>query len=194
LISDDRQLVTRAQQGDLAAFEALVIRHERYVYNLALRVVANPDEAEELAQLAFVKAWQGLPRFKGQAKFSTWLYRIVTNLCYNRLPRLKKDLLMLVPDEEALNLPDARQEVEPSVISGELRKHLHQAMRELPGSYRLLISLRHLQEMSYEEIALVTGMPLGTVKTGIFRARRLLRQALEEYELDIRNEVEYAAA
>jgi RNA polymerase sigma-70 factor, ECF subfamily len=192
LISDDRHLVARAQQGDMVAFEALVIRYERYVYNLALRVVTDPDEAEDLAQLAFLKAWNGLPRFRGHAKFSTWLYRIVTNLCYNRLPRLKRELLMLVPDEEALSLPDERQAVEPGIISGELRRHLHQAIQALPSSYRLLISLRHLQEMSYEEIAQVTGMPLGTVKTGIFRARRQLRQAMEEFEFDLQNEVGYA--
>jgi RNA polymerase sigma-70 factor (ECF subfamily) len=180
---DEQQLVSRARSGDLDAFEALVIEHERYVYNLALRVVGDSSEAEDLAQQAFVRAWQALPRFRSEAKFSTWLYRIVINLCYNRLPQVKADLVSLVPDEEAMNLPDERQQVEKNFLDSELRDLLHQEIAALPESYRLLLTLRHLQELSYEEIAGVTGMPLGTVKTGIFRARRMLREALDSYEV-----------
>ena len=82
----EKQIVARAQQGDTAAFETLVDMHAKYVYNLALRVVQNPQEAEDLAQEAFLRAWRGLPAFRGQSKFSTWSYRIVTNLCYNTYP------------------------------------------------------------------------------------------------------------
>ena len=167
----------------MEAFETLVVRYERYVYNLALRVVGNPDEAEDLAQQAFVRAWRALPNFRGQAKFSTWLYRIVTNLCYNCLPHIKKDLAMLAPDEEALHMPDERQAVEPGLLDAELRECLHRAIEALPEGYRLLLTLRHLQELSYEEIAQVTGLPLGTVKTGIFRARRRLKDVLDAYEV-----------
>ena len=182
LTNDESHLIYLAQQRDPAAFEALVVRYERYVYNLALRVVRDPAEAEDIAQQAFVRAWMGLPQFRRQARFSTWLYRIVTNLCYNRLPHLKKELAVMEMDEEALELPDERQEVEPGLLTAELRRAIHHAMDGLPESYRLLITLRHLQELSYEEIAQVSGMPLGTVKTGIFRARRMLREALHEYE------------
>lgn len=179
---NERGLVARARTGDASAFEALVNTHAQLVYNLAFRVVNDPYEAEDLAQEAFLRAWQGLPRFRGQARFSTWLYRIVTNLCYNRLPRMRRELMAMEPDERATYLPDERQEVERTLLSDELSAYLHQAIAELPDSYRLLITLRHLQEMSYNEIAEVTGMPLGTVKTGIFRARKLLRNALEVYE------------
>ncbi len=179
---DERQLVYKAQQGDTSAFEKLLIRYEQYVYNLALRMLGDPVDAEDLAQQAFVRAWRGLSNFRGQAKFSTWLYRIVANLCFSRLPQMKTELVMLIPDDEALFLPDERQEVEPGLLNEELRQVLHKAIQQLPESYRLLVTLRHLQEMSYEEIAQVTGMPLGTVKTGIFRARRQLKEALERYE------------
>ncbi len=179
---DERQLVYKAQQGDASAFEKLLIRYEQYVYNLALRMLGDPNDAEDLAQQAFVRAWRGLSNFRGQAKFSTWLYRIVANLCYSRLPQVKAELAMLIPDDEALFLPDERQEVEPGVLDEELRQVVHNAIQQLPESYRLLVTLRHLQEMSYEEIAQVTGMPLGTVKTGIFRARRQLKEALERVE------------
>jgi RNA polymerase sigma-70 factor, ECF subfamily len=182
LDKDESWLIERARRGDAAAFENLVIRHERYVYNLALRVVCNPEDAQDIAQQAFVRAWQAMPQFRGEARFSTWLYRIVTNLCYNRLPRIRRELSALDPDENALALPDERQEPEGVVLAAGMRHAVQVAFAALPESYRLLVTLRHLQEMSYEEIAQVTGMPLGTVKTGIFRARRLLREALEKEE------------
>jgi RNA polymerase sigma-70 factor (ECF subfamily) len=155
--------------------------YARYVYNLALRVVRNPQEAEDLSQEAFLRAWRYLPSFRREAKFSTWLYRIVTNLCYNRLPRLKRELNEITLDEGAVDLPDQRQSVEPALITEDLKDHLHKAMDDLPQGYRLLITLRHQQAMSYAEIAETTGMPLGTVKTGLFRARNLLREAIETY-------------
>lgn len=179
----ERQLIARAQQGDSAAFEALVNTHAQYVYNLALRVVRNPAEAEDLAQEAFLRAWKSLPTFRQEAQFSTWLYRIVTNLCFNRLPRLKKELQALPLEEGAVDLPDHRQNVETGLLSREMKTHLHRAIDNLPEGYRLLITLRHLQNMSYTDIAQVTGMPLGTVKTGIFRARNLLREVIQTYEV-----------
>jgi len=180
----ENQIVARARQGDPAAFETLVDMHAQYVYNLALRVVQNPQEAEDLAQEAFLRAWRGLPAFRGQSKFSTWLYRIVTNLCYSQFPQIKRDLASLVPDENARGLPDEHQSPEGALLNAELRTHLHTFIEELPEGYRILVTLRHLQGMSYKEISQVTGMPLGTVKTGIFRARQMLKIALDDYEVD----------
>lgn len=174
-------LIQRAQAGDAAAFETLVQTHAVYVYNLALRLVRHPQEAEDMAQEALVRVWQALPRFRGESRFTTWLYQIVTNVCYNRLPGLKTELMALEVDAAALQLPDERPQIETDLLSEELRRHLHRAIANLPESYRLLITLRHLQEMSYEEIGQVTGLPLGTVKTGIFRGRAQLREQLAEY-------------
>lgn len=181
-MTDDEACVVRAQQGDKLAFAALVDRHGAYVYNLALRVLRRPEEAEEVAQEAFVRAWRGLPAFQRSAQFHTWLYRIVVNLCYNRLPQLQRELTLLVPDAAAQQLADPQQQVETGLLSAELQQRLHQAIADLPEHYRLLITLRYLQELSYNEIVEVTGVPLGTVKTGIHRARTRLRSALEEYE------------
>lgn len=175
------QLVEKAQNGDEAAFEALVRENAQYVFNLALRVVQNPQEAEDIAQEAFIRVWKGLPKFKAEAKFRTWLYRIVTNLCYDRIPRIKKELTALEIDEE-ISLPDERVRPEKDMVSKELAAEVHIAINNLPESYRLLISLRHLQAMSYAEIAEITGQPLGTVKTGIYRARQMIRQRIEVYE------------
>ena len=184
-MQDEQRLVRRAQRGETAAFEALVAAHAQLVYNLALRTLNIPHEAEDVAQEAFVRAWRGLPSFRAEASFRTWLYRIVTNLCYNRLPRLRQELAALEA-EVAVPLPDDRQHVETMLLSQELQTHLHQAIADLPDSYRMLVTLRHLQQLSYDEIAEVMAMPLGTVKTGIFRARRQLRQALEAYNQDER--------
>lgn len=184
MIIEERQLIRRAQQGETAAFETLVQQHALFVYNLALRTLNDAHEAEDIAQEAFVRAWQALPRFQAKSQFRTWLYRIVTNLCYNRLPRLKAELTALDPNEEVL-LRDGRQTVENSLLTAELRQQLFAAINNLPHSYRLLITLRHLQELSYQEIAEVTEMPLGTVKTGIFRARRMLQERLGDWRVEI---------
>lgn len=183
MIDDDQQLVRRAQAGETAAFAELVNRHGQMVYNLALRTLDNRQEAEDIAQETFVRAWQALRRFRGDSRFSTWLYRITTNLCFNRLPRLKVELNALDADT-AVHLTDSRMHVEYRLLTDEMRSHLHTAIDNLPESYRLLITLRHLQELSYAEIAEVTKLPLGTVKTGIFRARRLLRDQLQQVEGD----------
>jgi RNA polymerase sigma-70 factor (ECF subfamily) len=179
---NETQLIARAQRGDMAAFETLANTHTPYVYNLALRVARDPHEAEDLTQETWLRAWRGLPAYRADAKFTTWLYRIVTNLFYNRLPRLKQELTELDPEDTTLHLPDEHLPPEANLLSKELKAHLHQAIQNLPTHYQLLITLRHLQDLSYTDIAQVTGMPLGTVKTGIFRARQMLKTTLEEYE------------
>ena len=177
----ERDLIDHARTGDTVAFEALVSMHAPYVYNVALRTLSSPGDAEDITQETFVRVWRSLNSFRGDAQFRTWIYRITTNLCYNRLPRLKRDLEALAIYDDAddeIALPDDQQQVEQDVVLDELRQQLESTINKLPESYRLLISLRHIQGMSYAEIAEATGMPLGTVKTGIFRARRDLRVLL----------------
>jgi RNA polymerase sigma-70 factor (ECF subfamily) len=178
---DEQELIQQAQSGNKAAFAALVEVHAQFVYNLALRTLNNPQEAEDVAQETFFRAWKGLPDFRAEANLRTWLYRITVNLCYNRLPRLKADFAALEP-EEAILLPEKTRSVETRLITTELREQIYTAVDELPETYRLLITLRHMDGYSYEEIADVTQMPLGTVKTGLFRARQQLRQMLASYE------------
>ena len=111
-VGQEKALIQRAQAGDAAAFETLVQTHAVYVYNLALRLVRQPQEAEDMAQEALVKVWQALPRFRGESRFTTWLYQIVTNVCYNRLPGLKSELFALKVDAGARCLPVERQTIE----------------------------------------------------------------------------------
>ena len=175
-------LVQKAQKGDSEAFEALVNEHQRYVYNLALRVVKDENEALDLAQETFVRAWTALPNFRGQSQFRTWLYRIVTNLCYNRLPNLRRSLNDL-GDDVMEDIPESHFETpSQSYESNETRDNLYQAIENLDENYRLLITLRYQNELSYEEIASTLNLPLGTVKTGIFRAKEQLRKSLAQLE------------
>jgi len=180
--ASEAEWVRRAQAGDADAFAALVAEHQRFVYNLALRAVGDAREAEDIAQEAFVRAWLALANFRRQAQFRTWLYRIVMNLCCNRLPRLRRELSAL-EDEEVGDVPD---ESLPDPALGleaeERRAFLHRHIEALPDHYRVLIALRYQQELPYADIAHILNLPLGTVKTGLFRARALLREALRRFE------------
>jgi len=143
--------------------------------------VKDENKALDLAQETFVRAWTALPNFKGQLQFRTWLYRIVTNLCYNRLPNLRRSLNDL-GDDVMENIPETYfnnpvQEFE----SNETRRHLYEAIENLDEKYRLLITLRYQNELSYDEIASTLNLPLGTVKTGIFRAKEQLRKLLAQF-------------
>jgi RNA polymerase sigma-70 factor (ECF subfamily) len=176
----DAELVARACEGDEAAFEQLVLRHQRYVFNLAYRVLGDYAEAEDMTQEAFVRVWRGLSGFRGQAQFTTWLYRIVHNLCLNRLPGLRRELLQTEPLEEVLADPGPS----PTDLfdTRERLAFLHAQLDRLPEKYRLVLTLRYLQHLSYAEVAAALDMPMGTVKTHIHRARRLLRERLRQWE------------
>jgi RNA polymerase sigma-70 factor (ECF subfamily) len=177
---DDRTLARRAQRGDQDAFAELVTRHQRYVYNLAYRLLRDAHEAEDLAQEAFLRAWRGLTGFRNESQFSTWLYRIVTNLCYNRLPGLRRQLVQ--EDAELLERVAASAENSPRALfdAGERRARVQAAIEALPDKYRLIVTLYYLQEQSYQEIAATLGLPLGTVKTHLYRARGRLKDLLAE--------------
>jgi RNA polymerase sigma-70 factor (ECF subfamily) len=182
--TDERAIIREARSGDTQAFGELVLRHQTFVYNLALRLLNDPYEAQDLAQEGFLRAWQSLGGFRQAASFRTWLYRIVVNLCYNRSPQLRRSLSQISLEQEtdgepaAERLPGSSPNPEQALEAQETRRFLHQQIEKLPPSYRLLVMLRYQQDLSYEEIAEVTGMPIGTVKTGLFRAHARLKAAL----------------
>jgi RNA polymerase sigma-70 factor (ECF subfamily) len=123
-----------------------------------------------------------LPNFRGQSQFRTWLYRIATNVCYNRMPRLRREIAA-IGDDHADEIPDDSAPVPGSDVETRQRQaYLHQQIDTLPESYKILVTLRYQQEMSYDEIATVLSLPLGTVKTGLFRAKAQLRESLRQYE------------
>ncbi len=181
-LADEQELIRQAQAGDSNAFAALVSAHQRFCYNLALQALGDTREAEDVTQEAFVRAWLALPRFRSRARFRTWLYRIVTNLCCTHLPRLRRDLNTL--DERMTEEMPAEAPGDPlgHLQVEERRAALHAEIDRLPESQRLIVLLRYRDELTYEEIAEVLDIPLGTVKIGLFRARRRLREALVEYD------------
>lgn len=174
---DEDKLIQKAQAGNSQAFGELVLTYQRFVYHLALRALGEPEEAQDAAQEAFLRAWLSLASFRGDSRFSTWLYRIVLNLCFNRRPRLRREISAL-SIEDHLELPSEFDSPAQLAETHEQRSFLHQQVEKLPESYRLLITLRYQQELSYEEMAEILNVPLGTVKTGLFRAKSQLKAAL----------------
>jgi RNA polymerase sigma-70 factor (ECF subfamily) len=172
-VVEDQALIAAALQGHGDAFGELVTRYERAVYNLALRTLRDRTEAEDAAQEAFFKAYRALASFRPGAKFSTWIFTICYRACCDRLAKRKR----LSPDE----LPDrADPSAGPEALA---ERHdetlrLRAAIDGLPEKYRAVITLYHLQGLQYEEIASVLNLPLGTVKTHLFRAKEQLRKVL----------------
>jgi RNA polymerase sigma-70 factor (ECF subfamily) len=186
----DLALVERCQRGDRAAFEALVKRYQDRIYNFVYRMTEDPDEAEDLTQEVFVRVYRSLPRFRGQASFQTWLYRIASNLCIDRhrhqerSPQVVRSLDAPVegPDgEREFEVPDWQSNPESAFLSQELREQVHRALASLTEKLRVVVVMYDMQGLSYEEIAQILRCPVGTVKSRLFNARAALREALRPY-------------
>ncbi len=173
-------VIRRVQRGDANAFEYLVAAYEKNVYNLALRMTGSPEDAEDMAQEAFLKAYSSLGSFRGDSKFSVWLYRIVSNVCLDFLRKQKKtqsfSLSMEDDDgEEAeLELPDLSSLPEEELEKKLTREAVRRGLAQLPEDARQILLLREIQGLSYEEIGETLGLEPGTVKSRIFRARKKL--------------------
>ena len=182
----EQELVERAKKGDETAFEVLVTDNEKRIYNLCRRLVGNPEDAAELTQEAFLNAWRGLGRFQGDSAFSTWLYRLASNACIDFLRKEKRrgrlaSLTLSLDDEEEgrqAELPDLRYAPEEELARSEDRRALAQALEALSPEHRQVLVLREITGLSYGEIAAVTGLEEGTVKSRIARARLALRKIL----------------
>ena len=174
----EHQWMTAAGNGDPNAFESLVRLYEKPVFGLALRICGNPDDAQDAAQDAFLSAWQGLPSFRGDASFSTWLYRLTSNACIDLLRRDKRRKQFSGPSlddaEVNLELSDPGTGPQSQAERAELRRTLEQGLRALPVEYRTVLVLREIYQLSYDEISKTLGLDLGTVKSRISRGRRCL--------------------
>lgn len=166
--------------GDVNAYEALVKEYEKNVYNLALRMTGNSEDAADMAQEAFIKAYNSLTAFRGDSKFSVWLYRIVSNVCLDFLrSRSRKQTVSLSTEnddgeEVELDIVDETHSPEQLLDRSLTRDAVRRGLAALPPDHREILLLREIQGLSYEEIADVLGLEAGTVKSRIFRARKKL--------------------
>jgi RNA polymerase sigma-70 factor (ECF subfamily) len=172
-VVEDQALIAAALAGNGEAFGELVARYQRAVYHLAVRTLRDTGEAEDAAQEAFLRAYRALGSFRPGAKFSTWIFTICYRLCCDRLAKRKRFSGEELPDR-------ADPAAGPAALAerDDEARRLHAAIAALPEKYRTVITLYHLQGKQYEEIATVLNLPLGTVKTHLFRAKDQLRKAL----------------
>jgi RNA polymerase sigma-70 factor, ECF subfamily len=175
---EERTLIERCRTGDDRAFGELIERYKHLVYGLVYRMVTDRTQVDDLAQEVFLKVYRGLPYFRGEARLSTWIYRIVQNVCLQPKARRPRHVSL---DEET---PEGRPVREPGAHDGafadlELRDRLEKAIAQLPDQYRVLIAAHYLDGVQYEALAESLDIPLGTVKTHLHRAKRRLRELLD---------------
>jgi RNA polymerase sigma-70 factor, ECF subfamily len=186
--ASDRVLVVRCQAGDEAAFDALVLRHRERAFNIAYPLLLNHEDAAEVAQDAFVNVYRNIRSFRGDSEFTTWLYQIVTNLARNRRRwwkrRGRKETVSMDCPAETDEGKRTRQVAlstdapDAEAARAEFLNMLTEKMKELPEDHREVLMLRTVKDMSYDEIAVMLGCSVGTVKSRIARAREALRQAM----------------
>ena len=191
-ILQDELLIRRAQRGDADAFEQLLLEHQKNVYNLCYRMAGNPDDAMDLSQETFLRAWRCLDQYQFASAFSTWLYRLCSNICIDFLRRRRRQQTVPLTfedadgEEQTYAVPDAQPLPEEQVELELTRETLAAAMAQLLPEHRAVLQLRVVNEMSYEQIADVLDIQIGTVKSRLSRARNQLKKILERGNLSRR--------
>jgi RNA polymerase sigma-70 factor (ECF subfamily) len=182
--SSDEELVARSMGGDLDSFNQLVLRWERPIYALAYRVIGREEEARDVAQEAFLRAFRALPGFKGQAKFSSWLYRITLNLCRDWMRKERRTPVSQAPEGidiiELAGEATPHETIEQMVGRKELGRAVSKAMAALPEEQRTAIILKEYHGLTFQEIADMLDCPLSTVKTRLYQGLSVVRKQLEE--------------
>ncbi len=183
----EKELLQRSREGHAESFEALISTHQQKVYNIALRMLTNEQDAFDASQEVFLKVYRNLDRFRENSSFSTWVYRIATNTCLDFLRKKKEKVISLdtQPEfengESDLRLTDKTADTEEIILRKERQKILMDAIESLPPEHRKIIVLRDLQELSYQEIAEIIDANIGTVKSKISRARGALKKILQPH-------------
>jgi RNA polymerase sigma-70 factor, ECF subfamily len=177
----ERELVERCRRGDEGAFQELVDKYKNLVFALIARTVQDRSRSEDLAQDVFLRIHRGLPYFRGEARLSTWIYRIVANVCVQDANRA---MILAAAKQAPIDDDRGAPSAPPSVLDRqfgdlELRDRLEKAIARLPANYRLIIAAHYLDGVQYADLAEALGLPLGTVKTQLHRAKQQLRRLLE---------------
>jgi RNA polymerase sigma-70 factor (ECF subfamily) len=185
-----RELITLAQQGDSQALTQLVVGQQHYVYSIAMSVLKNPEDAADLAQEAFIRLFRALPQYNGESRFTTWLYRLVVNLCRDELRRRGRQVPIAPPapeeeeSDQIASIADDDRWADPAqaLASRELRDQVRRALAQLEEHYRLVLTLYYFDDMKYTDIAEILDIPLNTVKSHIRRGKDRLAIILETQE------------
>lgn len=181
----DDELVARSRGGDVESFNQLILRWERPIYALAYRVIGREEEARDVSQEAFLRAYRALPGFKGQAKFSSWLYRITLNLCRDWIRKQRRQPVSQLPEDADIDEIAAStgpvESIEDLVARRQLSAVVEDAMTRLPEEQRTAIVLKEYHGMTFQEIADLQGCPLSTVKTRLYQGLSVLRRELERH-------------
>ena len=184
MASTDEELVAQSMGGDVDSFNQLVLRWERPIYSLASRVLGREEDARDIVQETFLRAFRALPGFKGQAKFSSWLYRIALNLCRDWIRRQRRAPVQQMPEGadpvELVGASGPAESIEELVARRELSAVVADAMALLPEEQRTAIVLKEYHGMTFQEIADLQGVPLSTVKTRLYQGLTVLRRHLEQ--------------
>ena len=189
MIRTDEELVARATAGDVDSFNQLVSRWERTIYALAYRTLGREEDARDVVQEAFLRAYRGLRGFKGEAKFSSWLYRITLNLCRDWIRRERRAPVVQPPEGvDAVDLADSQaaptESVEELVARREMSRAVSRAMAELPEEQRTAILLKEYHGLTFQEIADQLNCPLSTVKTRLYQGLSVLRRRLDRQQVE----------
>ncbi|HBN82685.1 MAG TPA: RNA polymerase subunit sigma-24 [Clostridiales bacterium] len=183
----EKVLLTKARKGDANAFEMLIMEHERKAYNIAYRFLKNPEDAEDITQEAFLRAFRNIKKFKGQSSFSTWLYRIINNTCIDFV-RSKQNknvdsidkTIRYEGEELELQIPSDENDPVETVETIEISELMKSMLDQLPDDQKMALVLRDIQGFSYQEIVDITGVGMGTVKSRINRGRIALKELIEQ--------------
>ena len=175
-MKDQENIIARARRGDADAFEQLVVAYRDQVFRLALRMCGNEADADEVAQEAFLSAWKALPNFRGDSRFSTWLYQLTSHAAIDLMRREKRQIA--AEDITEVSAPDPAPGPQQQAEQSETRQAVRDAMAQLSPEYRQIVVLRFLEDLSYEEIGAALELSPGTVRSRLARARKELREEL----------------
>jgi RNA polymerase sigma-70 factor (ECF subfamily) len=187
---DERTLVEDARRGEAGAFRELVSRYQRRAYAVALGIVHDSDDARDICQDAFLKAYKGLATFEGDSQFFTWLYRIVTNLCIDHLRKKRGERVEFDEThpqdaaDDATGIAPQRTGFDPqrALADRELRSHIRKALDQLSPAHRAVLVLREVEGLSYQEMADLQGCSIGTIMSRLFHARKKMQKMLLDYK------------
>jgi RNA polymerase sigma-70 factor, ECF subfamily len=182
MMQDINELIYRSRQNDLKSFQKLVEMHQSFVYSLSFRLLHNDDDACDAVQETFIRVWKHLHRFDTEMRFATWLYKIATNICYDRIKALKRRNNLISFDVESAMLVNqpSLENMETSIINNELAHMIKFLTNELTPKQKIVFTLRDLEGLEVEEIMEITGLSPAKVKSNLYCARQFMREKLEK--------------